>query len=109
MEDDWFRGPNGLRSAVRLLRRRISEGRQVMVRYQNNTAVDFVIVGGGGAGSVVAKELSSAGFQVLILEQGPYIFLGGDHQTAFISRWRNLLSCRSLHRSSLRGRTVRRE
>jgi choline dehydrogenase-like flavoprotein len=35
--------------------------------------VDFLIVGAGGAGGVVAKELSTAGFQVVVLEQGPYL------------------------------------
>ncbi len=34
--------------------------------------MNFVIVGAGGAGGVVAKELSTAGFQVVVLEQGPY-------------------------------------
>jgi len=44
-----------------------------MVRYSEKTEVDFVIIGGGGAGAIVAKELSTAGFQVVILEQGPYL------------------------------------
>ncbi len=35
--------------------------------------VDFVIVGSGAAGGVVAKELSTAGFDVVVLEQGPYV------------------------------------
>jgi choline dehydrogenase-like flavoprotein len=34
---------------------------------------DFVVVGGGGAGAVDAKELSTAGFQMVVLEQGPYL------------------------------------
>lgn len=34
--------------------------------------VDFVIVGSGAAGGVMAKELSTAGFDVVVLEQGPY-------------------------------------
>src|SRR5687768_16660395 len=34
--------------------------------------VDFVIVGSGAAGGVVAKELSTAGFSVVVLEQGPW-------------------------------------
>src|SRR5215813_14115766 len=42
-----------------------------MTIFQDKTPVDFVIVGAGGAGGVVAKELSSAGFQVVVLEQGP--------------------------------------
>src|SRR5215469_12681712 len=44
-----------------------------MVRYPEKTEVDFVVIGGGGAGAIVAKELSAAGFQVVILEQGPYL------------------------------------
>ena len=33
--------------------------------------VDFVIIGAGAAGGVVAKELAEAGFRVVVLEQGP--------------------------------------
>jgi choline dehydrogenase-like flavoprotein len=33
--------------------------------------VDFVVVGSGAAGGVVARELSRAGFTVLVFEQGP--------------------------------------
>src|SRR6476619_3460093 len=35
-------------------------------------SVDFVIVGSGAAGGVLAKELSTAGFDVVVLEQGPW-------------------------------------
>lgn len=35
--------------------------------------VDFVIVGSGAAGGVMARELSRAGFDVVVLEQGPYL------------------------------------
>ena len=42
-------------------------------RFQESDAVDFVIVGSGAAGGVVAKELAVAGFSVLVLEQGPRI------------------------------------
>lgn len=34
---------------------------------------DFIIVGSGAAGGVMAKELSVAGFRVVVLEQGPYL------------------------------------
>ena len=34
---------------------------------------DFVIIGAGAAGGVMAKELSVAGFRVVVLEQGPYL------------------------------------
>ena len=42
-----------------------------MTKFEDKTAVDFVIVGAGGAGGIVAKELSTARFQVVVLEQGP--------------------------------------
>src|SRR5436853_7596380 len=45
---------------------------QETVRYAPNDDVDFVIVGSGAAGGVVAKELSTAGFRVVVLEQGPW-------------------------------------
>jgi choline dehydrogenase-like flavoprotein len=44
-----------------------------MTRFETATPVDFVVIGAGAAGGVVAKELSTAGFQVVVLEQGPYL------------------------------------
>ena len=41
--------------------------------FNNKSDVDFVIIGAGAAGGVVAKELSTAGFRALVLEQGPYL------------------------------------
>lgn len=35
--------------------------------------VDFVIVGSGAAGGIIAKELSVAGHSVVLLEQGPHL------------------------------------
>ncbi len=35
--------------------------------------VDFVIVGSGSAGGIIAKELSVAGHSVVVLEQGPHL------------------------------------
>lgn len=50
--------------------------------------VDFVIVGSGAAGGVLAKELATAGFTVIVLEQGPWRrsedFGGHDEFGAFI-------------------------
>ena len=40
-------------------------------RYRPSDVVDFVIVGSGAAGGIMAKELSTAGFSVVVLEQGP--------------------------------------
>jgi len=41
------------------------------VRYRDSTLVDFVIVGSGAAGGVMARELATAGFSTVVLEQGP--------------------------------------
>ena len=43
-----------------------------MPAYPTREPVDFVIVGSGAAGGVVARELSKAGFSVVLLEQGPH-------------------------------------
>lgn len=43
------------------------------IAYKPSEKVDFVIVGSGAAGGVLAKELSSAGFTVVVLEQGRFI------------------------------------
>jgi choline dehydrogenase-like flavoprotein len=40
--------------------------------YGERDDVDFVIVGSGAAGGVLAKELSTAGFDVVVMEQGPW-------------------------------------
>jgi choline dehydrogenase-like flavoprotein len=44
-----------------------------MAKYSPNTQVDFVVVGSGVSGGIMAKELSAAGFHVVILEQGDYL------------------------------------
>jgi choline dehydrogenase-like flavoprotein len=41
--------------------------------FKPSDEVDFLIVGAGAAGGVMAKELSTAGFRVVVLEQGPYL------------------------------------
>ena len=59
-------------------------------KYRTSEPVDFAIVGTGAAGGVMARELSQAGFSVVLFEQGPrltptdfehdefkYWFLGG--------------------------------
>ena len=44
-----------------------------MKTYRPSERVDFLIIGAGASGGVMAKELSSAGFSVVVLEQGPYL------------------------------------
>jgi choline dehydrogenase-like flavoprotein len=39
--------------------------------YRDTDTVDFVIVGSGAAGGVVARELAQAGLTVVLMEQGP--------------------------------------
>ena len=46
---------------------------QGKVTFKPSDEVDFVIVGSGASGGVLAKELSTNGFRVVVLEQGPYL------------------------------------
>ena len=47
--------------------------RPEQLKYKTSEEVDFVIVGSGAAGGILAKELSTNGFRVVVLEQGPYL------------------------------------
>src|SRR6516162_10426807 len=42
-------------------------------RFKPADPVDFLVIGAGAAGGVMAKALSVAGFRVVVLEQGPYL------------------------------------
>lgn len=41
-----------------------------MKQYKTSSEVDFVVIGSGAAGGIMAKQLSTAGFSVVVLEQG---------------------------------------
>ena len=42
-------------------------------KYKTTDEVDFIVIGSGAAGGIIAKELSENGFRVVVLEQGPYL------------------------------------
>src|ERR1700712_2792333 len=43
-----------------------------MKKYSPSEEVDFLVIGSGAAGGVMAKQLSQAGFSVVVLEQGSW-------------------------------------
>lgn len=51
--------------------------------FKPGETVDFLIVGSGAAGGVMAKELATAGFSVVVLEQGPYLRERDFHHDEF--------------------------
>ena len=51
-----------------------------MRQFTPATEVDFVIIGSGAAGGIMAKELSVAGFSVVVLEQGGWGKYGRDRE-----------------------------
>ena len=42
-------------------------------KFDANAEIDFVIIGAGASGGIIARELSAAGFRIVVLEQGPYL------------------------------------
>ena len=51
-----------------------------MRQFTPTTEVDFVVIGSGAAGGIMAKQLSQAGFSVVVLEQGGWGKYGHDHE-----------------------------
>src|SRR3984885_8103893 len=43
-----------------------------MKQYNPSEEVDFLVIGSGAAGAVMAKQLAVAGFSVVVMEQGPW-------------------------------------
>jgi len=56
--------------------------------FKPDDTVDFVVVGSGAAGGVMARELAQAGFDVLVLEQGPR-FTAADFRHDEFDYWFN--------------------
>jgi choline dehydrogenase-like flavoprotein len=51
-----------------------------MKQYPTSQEVDFVVIGSGAAGGIMAKQLSTAGFSVVVLEQGGWGKYGREHE-----------------------------
>lgn len=81
-------------------------------RYRPTDEVDFVIVGSGAAGGILAKELSTAGFSVVVLEQGPRLAdnaIDHDEFGTFVLRTRTNSPATQPHtfRATARDRAAR--
>src|ERR1700743_2558012 len=59
------------------------ENRLAARTFKPSETVDFVVVGSGAAGGVMARELSQAGFTVVVLEQGPRLGPGDFEHDEF--------------------------
>jgi len=51
-----------------------------MQHFPTSTEVDYIVIGSGAAGGIMAKQLSSAGFSVVVLEQGGWGKYGREHE-----------------------------
>jgi choline dehydrogenase-like flavoprotein len=51
-----------------------------MKQYPTSTEVDFIVIGSGAAGGIMAKQLSVAGFSVVVLEQGGWGKYGREQE-----------------------------
>jgi choline dehydrogenase-like flavoprotein len=81
-------------------------------KFESGETVDFVVVGSGAAGGVMARELSQSGFTVLVLEQGPRLnasdFEHDELKYSFLSGITNdPVTCPQTFRSGLQGAVIR--
>ena len=51
-----------------------------MKHFPTSTEVDYIVIGSGAAGGIMAKQLSVAGFSVVVLEQGNWGKYGREHE-----------------------------
>src|SRR5579884_1942642 len=51
-----------------------------MKKFPLNSEVDFVVIGSGAGGGIMAKQLSTAGFSVVVLEQGGWGKYAREHE-----------------------------
>jgi choline dehydrogenase-like flavoprotein len=65
--------------------RRFDPGAPTGPAFRPRDPVDFVVIGAGAAGGVVARELSRAGHTVVLLEQGPYLRASDFNHDEFAS------------------------
>jgi choline dehydrogenase-like flavoprotein len=69
------------------------EQSRARARFAPSDTVDFAIVGSGAAGGIIAKQLATAGFSVVVLEQGPRLtekqFDHDEFATFMQGRWSN--------------------
>src|SRR5687767_9438145 len=61
-------------------------------KFETSSPVDFVIIGSGAAGGIVAKELATAGFSIVVLEQGPYLRAEQFRHDEFKTFWQAALT-----------------
>ncbi len=80
-----------------------------MKKFKPSEEVDFVVIGSGAAGGVMAKQLAQAGFSVVVMEQGPWGAYGHEqdyNKDELINRFPSpedtMISDPKLHRSTFR-------
>ena len=67
-------------------------------KFKPGATVDFVVIGSGAAGGTIARELSRAGLDVVVLEQGPR-YTPADFQHDEFANWIDLKLSNDLERN----------